>query len=160
MRHISYKPLWHTLLDKDMKKEDLRIAAGLTTNIIANMGKNKGISMETLEKICDALKCEITDVIELTDELPKEKRIRFNRHCLLNSRDGLLIENKLIVQLKTISQIKEIMIKAKQNVAAQTNNEQLLAYRNIGRIIVAHEFLSGLPKIPATDWNFAMGSLP
>jgi DNA-binding Xre family transcriptional regulator len=72
MRHISYKPLWHTLLDRDMKKEDLRIAAGLTTNMIANMGKNKGISMETLEKICDALKCEITDVIELTDELPKE----------------------------------------------------------------------------------------
>ena len=48
------------------------------------------------------------------------------------------------------------MIKAKQNVAAQTNNEQLLANRNIGRIIVAHEFLSGLPKIPATDWNFGM----
>ncbi|MBQ9048187.1 MAG: helix-turn-helix transcriptional regulator [Solobacterium sp.] len=73
MRHISYKPLWHTLLDRDMKKEDLRIAAGLTTNMIANMGKNKGISMETLEKICDALKCEITDVIELTDELPEAK---------------------------------------------------------------------------------------
>lgn len=71
MRHISYKPLWHTLLDRDMKKEDLRIAAGLTTNMIANMGKNKGINMETLEKICNALKCEITDVIELTDELPK-----------------------------------------------------------------------------------------
>ena len=73
MRHISYKPLWHTLLDRDMKKEDLRVAAGLTTNMIANMGKNKGISMETLEKICDALQCEITDVIELTEELPNAK---------------------------------------------------------------------------------------
>ena len=72
MRHISYMPLWHTLLNKNMKKEDLRIAAGLTTNMIANMGKNKGISMETLEKICDALQCEITDVIELTEEPPKE----------------------------------------------------------------------------------------
>ena len=58
MRHISYMPLWHTLLNKNMKKEDLRIAAGLTTNMIANMGKNKGISMETLEKICDALVVE------------------------------------------------------------------------------------------------------
>ncbi len=72
MRHISYMPLWHTLLNKNMKKEDLRIAAGLTTNMIANMGKNKGISMETLAKICDALQCEITDVIELTEELPDE----------------------------------------------------------------------------------------
>lgn len=60
-------PLWHTLLDKNMRKEDLRVAAGLTTNMIANMGKNKGINMDTLEKICDALQCEITDVIELTD---------------------------------------------------------------------------------------------
>lgn len=68
MRHISYKPLWHTLLDRNMRKEDLRIAAGLTTNMIANMGKNKGINMDTLEKICNTLQCEITDVIELTDE--------------------------------------------------------------------------------------------
>ena len=72
MRHISYKPLWYTLLNRDMKKENLRIAAGLTTNMIADMGKNKGISMETLERICDALKCEITDVIELADELSDE----------------------------------------------------------------------------------------
>ena len=74
MRHISYMPLWHTLLNKNMKKEDLRIAAGLTTNMIANMGKNKGISMETLAKICDALQCELTDVIELTDDMPDETK--------------------------------------------------------------------------------------
>jgi len=46
--------------------------AGLTTNMIANMGKNKGISMKTLEKICDVLQCEITDVIELTEDPQKE----------------------------------------------------------------------------------------
>ena len=46
--HISYKPLWHTLVERNMRKEDLRIAAGLTTNMIANMGKGKNISMETL----------------------------------------------------------------------------------------------------------------
>lgn len=74
MRHISYMPLWHTLLNNNMKKEDLRIAAGLTTNMIANMGKNKGISMETLEKICDALQCEITDVIELTENPSKTEK--------------------------------------------------------------------------------------
>lgn len=65
-------PLWHTLLNKNMRKEDLRIAAGLTTNMIANMRKNKGISMETLAKICDALQCEITDVIELTEDTPED----------------------------------------------------------------------------------------
>ncbi len=72
MRHISYLPLWHTLVNKNMKKEELRVKAGLTTNMIANMGKNKGISMETLERICDALQCDIADVIELTDSVRKE----------------------------------------------------------------------------------------
>ena len=47
--HISYKPLWHTLLERDMRKEDLRLAAGMTTNMIANMSKEgKHISMDTL----------------------------------------------------------------------------------------------------------------
>ena len=36
MKHISFMPLWHTLLDKNMRKEDLRVAAGLTTNMIAH----------------------------------------------------------------------------------------------------------------------------
>ena len=50
--HISYKPLWHTLLERDMRKEDLRLAAGMTTNMIANMSKEgKHISMDTLEEI-------------------------------------------------------------------------------------------------------------
>ena len=68
--HISYKPLWHTLLERDMRKEDLRLAAGLTTNMIANMGKGEHISMKTLLRICEALNCEITDVIELVPDEP------------------------------------------------------------------------------------------
>ena len=73
MKYISFTPLWHTLLDRNMRKEDLRVSAWLTTNIIANMGKNKGISMETIAKICDTLQCDITDVIELVDKLPEAK---------------------------------------------------------------------------------------
>ena len=63
--HISYQPLWNTLKERKMRKEDLRLAAGLTTNMIANMGKGKHISMETLTKICETLDCDIADVIEL-----------------------------------------------------------------------------------------------
>ena len=53
-----------------MRKEDLRLAAGLTTNMIANMGKGKHISMDTLARICETLNCEITDVIELVPDEP------------------------------------------------------------------------------------------
>ena len=72
--NISYQPLWNTLKERGMRKEDLRLAAGLTTNMIANMGKGKHISMETLLRICNALNCDISDVIELEqDESTAEK---------------------------------------------------------------------------------------
>lgn len=62
---ISYKPLWHTLLEKNMSKEDLRVQAKLTTNVIANMGKDRNTSMATLLKICDTLQCGIDNVVEV-----------------------------------------------------------------------------------------------
>ena len=66
--HISYQPLWNTLKERGMRKEDLRLAAGLTTNMIANMGKGKNISMETLVRICEALNCGIMNVIKLEED--------------------------------------------------------------------------------------------
>ncbi len=69
--HISYKPLWHTLIERNMRKEDLRLASGLTTNMIANMGKEKNISVETLVRICEALNRDILDVIELEEDIEK-----------------------------------------------------------------------------------------
>ena len=66
--NISYQPLWRTLKERSMRKEDLRLAAGLTTNMIANMGKGEHISMKTLLRICGALECDISDVIELERE--------------------------------------------------------------------------------------------
>ncbi|WP_196037505.1 helix-turn-helix domain-containing protein [Anaerotruncus colihominis] len=66
--YISYQPLWNTLKERGMRKEDLRLAAGLTTNMIANMGKGKHINMRTLIRICETLNCGISDVIELVQE--------------------------------------------------------------------------------------------
>ena len=66
--HISYQPLWDTLRERGMRTEDLRLAAGLTTNMIANMGKGKNISMETLVRICEALNCGIMNVIKLEQD--------------------------------------------------------------------------------------------
>ena len=70
--HISYQPLWNLLKERNMRKEDLRLAAGLTTNMIANMGKGEYISMKTLVRICEALNCGIRDVIELEQDKKAE----------------------------------------------------------------------------------------
>lgn len=65
--HISYKPLWRTLLEQGMSKEDLRRKANLTTNAIANMGKDQNVSLSTIVKVCEALNCNISSVIEIKD---------------------------------------------------------------------------------------------
>lgn len=61
---FSYNPLWKTLLDKNMNKTELLNCANLTSQTIADMGKNKFVSMATLNKICNTLKCDISSVIE------------------------------------------------------------------------------------------------
>ena len=65
---VSYKKLWKLLIDKDMKKKDLRIATGMTTTALAKLGKNEHVNTEILAKICKVLECNIEDIIEITDE--------------------------------------------------------------------------------------------
>lgn len=61
---VSYKKLWKLLIDRDLMKKDLREQAGLTTNVIAKMGKNENVFTEVLCKICDALGCEMDDIVD------------------------------------------------------------------------------------------------
>ena len=65
---VSYKKLWKHLIDKDMKKKDLRIATGMTTTALAKLGKNEHVNTEILAKICKVLECNIEDIIEIIDE--------------------------------------------------------------------------------------------
>ena len=62
---ISYKPLWHLLIERDMNKEDLKRKANITSNVVARMGKNSYVNLESLEKICIALDCTFNDVVEI-----------------------------------------------------------------------------------------------
>ena len=70
---ISYKKLWKLLIDKDLKKTDLRTVAGLSTGTLAKLGKNENVSTEVLGKICKVLNCEITDIMEFVDEDQENK---------------------------------------------------------------------------------------
>jgi DNA (cytosine-5)-methyltransferase 1 len=62
---ITYKKLWKILIDKEMKKTDLKELAGVSSNVIAKLGKNEPVSIETLVKICLALGVDIGDVINI-----------------------------------------------------------------------------------------------
>ncbi|NLB79196.1 MAG: helix-turn-helix transcriptional regulator [Clostridiaceae bacterium] len=64
----SYSPLWKLLIDRNMKKTDLLSVAGIYSQTLANMGKNKPVSMDVLGKICLALNCRIEDILEFIPE--------------------------------------------------------------------------------------------
>ena len=65
MLTIDYKPLWKLLIDKNMIKEDLRKTAGLTSTAISKLGKNEPVHLTIVLKICTALNCDITDILEI-----------------------------------------------------------------------------------------------
>ena len=67
---VSYDKLWKLLIDKKMNRTDLKEAAGISFNVLAKMGKNEFVSMESLHRICLTLNCNIGDIIEFTEDEP------------------------------------------------------------------------------------------
>lgn len=61
---VKYVRLWKLLLDRGMKKTDLKTEAGISSNVLAKLGKNEYVSMETMEKLCTSLDCNIEDIME------------------------------------------------------------------------------------------------
>lgn len=65
---ISYKKLWHLMLDKNMNKADLKRATGISTATIAKLDKGQNITTDILVRICKALDCNLDDIMELSRE--------------------------------------------------------------------------------------------
>lgn len=62
---VNYNPLWHTLLNKGMKKTDLITSVPLSTATLAKLTHNKYVSLEIIDKICYTLQCPVEDVVEI-----------------------------------------------------------------------------------------------
>jgi DNA (cytosine-5)-methyltransferase 1 len=62
---ISYDKLWKLLIDKKMNRTQLKEAAGISFNVLAKMGKREPVSMESMLKVCKALDCDISNVMEI-----------------------------------------------------------------------------------------------
>lgn len=61
---VSYKPLWKKLIDEDMTKKALGEKAGISKSTIDKMSRGENVSMDVLDKICKALGCDFSDLIE------------------------------------------------------------------------------------------------
>lgn len=62
---VNYKPLWLLLIEKELNKTDLSKLANISTNAVAKMGKNEYVSLQTLEKICQVLDCQLNNVVQI-----------------------------------------------------------------------------------------------
>ena len=64
---VSYNKLWKMLIDKKMSRTQMRLKAGISTKALAKLGKNESVNIDILIKICVALECDITDIMEIVD---------------------------------------------------------------------------------------------
>ena len=63
--NISYRRLWKKLIDLKMKKKDLQRITHLSPAVISKLGRDETVHLDTLIKICSALKCDLSDIIEI-----------------------------------------------------------------------------------------------
>lgn len=62
---VSYKKLWKLIIDKDLKKSDVRQAANVSASTFSKMGKNEYVALDVLVRLCVALDCDLDDIIEI-----------------------------------------------------------------------------------------------
>lgn len=65
---ISYKRLWKLLIDRDIKKKDLCLMAGISHASVAKLGRSENVTTDVLLKICKALSCDLPDIMEITED--------------------------------------------------------------------------------------------
>lgn len=65
---VCYDNLWKLLIDKKLKRTDLKQLCGTSSNVLAKLGKNEPVSVDSLEKICVALECRIENIMEFVEE--------------------------------------------------------------------------------------------
>ena len=69
----SYKKLWKMLIDRKITKTEMRKQAGISTNILAIMGKDEPVSMKSLAKISTVLECGLDDIVEIVNDEKTEE---------------------------------------------------------------------------------------
>ena len=63
---VSYNKLWKLLIDRGMKRTQLKSLCGISSNVLARLGKNENVSVDSLEKICKTLGCTVDDILDFT----------------------------------------------------------------------------------------------
>lgn len=71
-KKVSYNPLWKLMIDRNMKRQDLKDATKISTASIAKLGKGENVTTAVLLKICNGLNCQLSDIMETVEETDTE----------------------------------------------------------------------------------------
>ena len=92
---VSYNRLWKMLIDKNMKRIEMQYLTGISGNILARMGKNQYVSMETIEKICKKLDCTVDECWNLQMMSNKSRHVKLLKleECFRSRKKKLKKDN-------------------------------------------------------------------
>lgn len=71
-KKVSYNPLWKLMIDRNMKRQDLKNVTKISTASIAKLGKGENVTTAVLLKICNGLNCQLNDIMETVEETDSE----------------------------------------------------------------------------------------
>lgn len=74
--YISYKKLWKLLIDRDIRKKNLKEMTGLSPSTIAKLGNNEIVNTSVIIRICEALQCDLCDIMEIAEDAKNEETIK------------------------------------------------------------------------------------
>jgi DNA-binding Xre family transcriptional regulator len=107
--YIHYSKLWGLLAEKELSKSDLIELTGLSSRVIAKLAKNQTVTTDTIAKICTALSCNVSDIMECADEAD----LSLYHSC--NSFGRLIEENELVKKLEfTLQQQRYVVYQTKK----------------------------------------------
>ncbi len=62
---VNYDKLWKKLIDEKMNRKELISRAQISSNVVAKMGKEEPVSMESIGKICALFKCSVDEILTI-----------------------------------------------------------------------------------------------
>lgn len=69
---VTYKKLFHLLIDRGIATSELSDMAGFSANILTRLRRDQYVSLESIEKICLSLDCKVDDILEFNQQLSQE----------------------------------------------------------------------------------------
>ncbi len=112
--YIDYRKLWKLLVDKSMSKTDLMEITGISSRVLAKLSKNETVTTDTIARICSALNCDVSDVMECVSEerLSVYAACKKYGQCVSENERFKTLQFTMAGEKYTVYQSKQIATKA------------------------------------------------